>query len=183
MDFSKLDLAIMAVMALSTIAGLMRGMVREVLSLLIWVGAFFASINYAYLVAPYLEFIKTPLLRNSVAGSILFGSVLILGALINFIVARIMRAGSLGGTDRFLGMLFGILRGALIVVVVAWLVQFTPVVKSELWTHSKLVPQVNVVVQSLEKKMPKSWYEKAKKLLNNVSGIDGGSMQTMATAV
>jgi membrane protein required for colicin V production len=115
------DVAILALIGVSTVIGLMRGLVKEVLSLVAWVAAFWLAIGFAAELSPHLGFISdTEVVRAIAAFVILFVAALIVAALLNHLIAMLVKGTGLHGTDRVLGMVFGFLRG--IVVVAALLV-------------------------------------------------------------
>ncbi len=115
------DVAILALIAVSTVIGLMRGLVKEVLSLVAWVVAFWVAIGFAAELSPHLGFIsESEVMRAIAAFVILFVAALVVAALVNYLIAMLVKGTGLHGTDRVLGMVFGFLRG--VVVVAALLV-------------------------------------------------------------
>ena len=138
------DWGILFVVGLSGLMSLRRGIVKEALSLVIWVVAVFVSATFATsLEIQMLEGIESPALRRAAAYSLLFVLTLVLGGMINFLLASLVRATGLTGTDRFLGMFFGVARGILVVLVgLLVLFQLIPE-QSDEWTRdSVFVPYV-----------------------------------------
>ena len=86
---------------------------------------------------PYID---TPSVRVIAACAVLFLATLLIGALVNFLLAQLVRATGLTGTDRFLGMVFGAARGLLLVVVVVGLLSLAPVQQDIWWKQSTLIP-------------------------------------------
>ncbi len=115
------DVAILALIGVSTVIGLMRGLVKEVLSLVAWVAAFWVAIGFAGALSPHLGFVsESEVMRAIAAFAILFLASLLVAALLNHLIAMLVKGTGLHGTDRVLGMVFGFLRG--IVVVAALMV-------------------------------------------------------------
>jgi len=141
------DWTILAVIGVSTAISLKRGFVREALSLLVWVAAVFVALAFHDRLATLIgERIAAPSLRTLVAFGILFVLTLVLGAVLNGLVASLVRATGLTGTDRVLGMVFGLTRGALIclaVVVVAPML--LPVREDGWWQESRLIPHFSLL--------------------------------------
>ncbi|MBK6960001.1 MAG: CvpA family protein [Gammaproteobacteria bacterium] len=136
------DWMIVAVVGVSAIISLVRGFVREALSLLAWGAAFAAATMFHGSVAHWLEGVMaTPSLRFIAAWLGVFLAVLLGLGLINFVISRLIRASGLSGTDRFLGSLFGVARG-LIVVLTALIVvpNFLPLKQDAWWRESSLIP-------------------------------------------
>jgi membrane protein required for colicin V production len=117
-----LDIAVVAVIGLSAIFAFARGFVREALSIIAWVGA--ALVTYG-LFSQAKEFalrvVATPLLADLVAGAGLFILSLILLTIVTGVVAHSVRESPLSPIDRTLGLVFGLVRG-LVLVSLAYLV-------------------------------------------------------------
>ncbi len=134
------DGIILFIIAASALISVRRGFTREAFSLLTWVAAFIV----ARLFSPALEVlladsIETPSLRLAVAFGLLFTVTLVVGALINHLLGELIRVTGLSGTDRLLGMVFGALRGALVVVVLVALGHYL-FSEDAWWRESLLVP-------------------------------------------
>jgi membrane protein required for colicin V production len=136
------DWAIVAILVLSSIISLIRGFVKEALSLVIWIAAFVVANIFSHRLEPFFNsVIATPSLRSMAAFALIFVGVLLLGALINHCVGLVLKATGLSGTDRLLGMCFGALRGLLIVMILLIYVPGYLPIKSDPWyQQSRLIP-------------------------------------------
>ncbi|MGF7432893.1 CvpA family protein [Pasteurella bettyae] len=143
-----IDYIIIGIILFSIVVSLLRGFVREVMSLASWVVAFIiASQFYPYL-ANLLTQIESEYIRNGAAIGILFILSLIVGAVINYVVGQLVDKTGLSGTDRVLGACFGFLRGVLIVAALLFFVDtFTNLDQSELWKESKMIPHFGFIVE------------------------------------
>jgi membrane protein required for colicin V production len=135
-----IDYTILAVLGFSVLVGLWRGLVSEVLALVIWVAAFWVAWLLGPTVAARLTAITLPALRVAAGYAACFVLVLVLGAILRYVVRRLLEGSGLSGTDRLLGMLFGFVRGALLVCVLVFLCQFTSLTREPLWQQSVLLP-------------------------------------------
>lgn len=136
------DIAILAVLLVSVLIGLVRGLVGEVLSLARWIAAFWiAAVFGAQVGGIYGAWLHEPAERI-VAGSITcFVGVLIIGGLITWAVRRMIAWSGLRLGDSFLGMAFGLARGLLLVTFVVLMLGFTPVPREAAWyRQSTLLP-------------------------------------------
>lgn len=134
------DIMILAVLALSMLFGVLRGFVGEVLSLVAWIAAFWIAWAFGHDVASiYGAWLHDP---NAclIAGYLsCFLGVVILGAIAGWGMRKLMNGGGLRGGDRFLGMLFGFARGAVLVTFVVFVLGFTVVPREATWWHQSLL--------------------------------------------
>lgn len=146
MAFTWVDWAIIAIVAISALISLSRGFVKEALSLVTWIIAGAVAWMFGGGLAPYFEhYIQTPSARVIAGCVILFVATLLVGALVNYLIGELIRVTGLSGTDRFLGMVFGAARGALLVVVAAGLLSLGPVQQDPWWQQSALLPKFLLV--------------------------------------
>ncbi|MEO8165069.1 MAG: CvpA family protein [Betaproteobacteria bacterium] len=111
------DLIAVILIAISVGFSIWRGLVREILSLLVWIAAFWLAKLFAAVVAGWLPASWTHQgLRISVGFvAVMLVSLLVLGVL-SMLVVRLVRSAGLTASDRMLGAVFGLLRGLLILV-------------------------------------------------------------------
>jgi membrane protein required for colicin V production len=119
---NALDFALIAVIALSAVFAFARGFVREALSIAAWVGAAAITLyGFNNVYAVIVRFVTTPLLADLIAGAGLFVVSLIVLTILTGYVARFVDGSALSPIDRTLGLIFGLVRG-LVLVSLAYLV-------------------------------------------------------------
>ena len=134
-----IDYIILGIIGISTIISLIRGFVREALSLVVWVLAFWVAWTFFRELAVELGFFSVPSVRLGAAFAILFLTTLILGAIVNYLIGQLVDKTGLSGTDRLIGMLFGAARGGLLVAVLVLLAGLTPLPEDPWWQESRLL--------------------------------------------
>jgi len=135
---SAVDWILLAVLGLSFLLGLWRGIVQEVLSLAGWVAAFYVSQMYAPLAAAWLPMEgSSQMLRYAAGFVVVFVAVLVATVLVSFVVKKLISAVGLGPLDRLLGSLFGLMRGVVILLAVTVLVGMTPIRETEGWREAQ----------------------------------------------
>ena len=131
---SAVDWMLLAVLALSFLLGLWRGIVQEVLSLAGWVAAFYVSQMYAPVAAAWLPMEgSSQMLRYAAGFVVVFVAVLASTVLVSLVVKKLLSAVGLGPLDRLLGSVFGLMRGVVILLAVTVLVGMTPMRETEGW--------------------------------------------------
>lgn len=117
------DLAVFGILLVSGLMALFAGFVRAMLSILGWIAALAATwYFYGYAEPIAKEYIKTPILAYAAAGAGIFLPTLIFCSVITYLVAERVRSSAISAVDRSLGFLYGLARGALIVVLAWWAV-------------------------------------------------------------
>ncbi|MEQ8798746.1 MAG: CvpA family protein [Salinisphaeraceae bacterium] len=135
-----IDYAILAVIAVSAMVGFFRGFFREAIGLATWIVAFWLAFRFATPAAGMLEgWISVGSARLAVAFGVLFIAVLIIGAVFNHLMAGLVDRTGFAGTDRGLGGLFGVLRGAALLVLLVLIAGLTPVPRDDWWDQSLFV--------------------------------------------
>ncbi len=151
------DYAIIGVLLLSVLVGLWRGLISEVTALATWVAAVWLAWLYGPFVAAWFRgTIDVPSLRIIVGYGLCFIVVLVLGALFKFIIDRLVEGTGLSGSDRMLGMVFGLARGLLLVTVLVFVLGFTPFTRDAWWHQSRLLPTFTAAASWLNQRLPVS---------------------------
>ncbi len=151
------DYIIIGIIALSSLVSLIRGFAREALSLASWFAASFIAWYFFRDLAVRLEpWLSTPSVRLGVAFVLLLVVSLLIGSLINFLIAKFIDMTGLSGTDRVVGMLFGALRGVLLVIIIVTLAGLTPLSSDSWWSQSVLIQYFQELAVTLKGELPDS---------------------------
>ena len=134
------DLVILFVIGSSGIISLFRGFTKEFLSLLLWIFAFFAAVGLEGYATPKISEIIGNEEASKIIGSVLIFiiSIIIGGFLIN-LISRIVKWSGMSGFDKFMGVLFGIGRGLIVILVIYFLLP-SNLKESEVFSASKISP-------------------------------------------
>ena len=137
---NEVDAAILVVTGISSLFGLWRGLIKEVLSLVSWIAALVIARVYSEALAGWLvNLIESDGARYVTAFAILFVVVMMLGTLITHAISKLLTITGLKLVDRLLGAAFGVARGIIIVLVVIFITGLF-VSETEQWRQSRLIP-------------------------------------------
>jgi membrane protein required for colicin V production len=135
------DLLIILVLLGSTIIGLLRGFVREAASLVFWIAAIWAAWKFGPLIEPHLGgLLADPKVAPWVGRLCILVLVLLLGWIVGMLLSHFTRSLGLGAMDRVIGLLFGMVRGALLVGLIVIGGELLHLNQEGWWSRSKLVP-------------------------------------------
>ncbi len=149
------DYVIVGIVLVSGLISLMRGFVREAISLFGWVVAVWAGITFMGMVANMLTaYISVPSVRQGAGFFLIFAGLLLLTGLANFVAGRIIDGTGLSGTDRALGMVFGAGRGVVIVALLILAAGLTPLPRDPWWGQSVLIPHFERFAQDVKAVLP-----------------------------
>ena len=159
MTFTWIDWVIVGITFISSLISFFRGFFKEMLSWLTWVVAGVMAWTFSNSLSLMLvAYIETPSLRVIAAATSLFVLTLITGGFISHLIVKLVAISGLTGTDRSLGMVFGGLRGLLLVVVLVGVAGYFPVHQDPWWRESVLLVHFEGVAEWL-KSMAVSWAE------------------------
>src|SRR5665213_892652 len=135
------DYLIIATVVISATVGLLRGLLREVIALITWIVAAFVAWHFAGVLEPHLGgVLRQDDVRPWVARLLLFVAVLLLGHALGALIGYFVRLSLFTGIDRFLGLLFGLLRGAVMVGAAVIVCQVVRLDSEPWWHESVLLP-------------------------------------------
>jgi membrane protein required for colicin V production len=159
------DLAIIGTIALSALVGFTRGLLREVLSFVIWLGAVFLAWTFhKELAAELTRWIASPTVRLGAAFLILMFAVLILGAIFGYLLSALVEKTGLTGTDRVLGVVFGAARGGVLMAMLVFLGALTPLPEDDWWQGSALIGRFQSLAALILEQIPPEAMSKLKNL-------------------
>ena len=136
------DYIILGVLLVSMLQGMYRGFVRESIGLLAWLGGLWLAWRYAPLVEPLLGgAVGEPPVRTWTARALIVAATVLLGWLVAGILGYLLRHSGLSiAVDRLLGLVFGLLRGAVVIAALVLLAQFVHLQDVKWWKKSVLLP-------------------------------------------
>lgn len=150
------DYAVLAIVGISVLLSLMRGFLREVLALASWVAAFFVAKLYTVQLSPLLpEAIPNQSLRLLAAFAILFLGTLLIASLLSITLSELFKQIGMGWLDRWLGAVFGLARGVLIVAVLVLLGGLTSLPQDIRWRNAMFSAPLEAMVAGVMPWLPR----------------------------
>lgn len=152
------DYAVLAGIALSVLLGFWRGVVSEVMALAAWVLAIVLGKIFTPRLAPELaQWMPEPALQYLAAFAAIVIAVLLLASVIRLLASGLLRAIGLGMIDRFLGAMFGLARGVVVVLVLVAVGGLTALPKQAWWRDAVLAAPLETAVVALKPWLPHEW--------------------------
>lgn len=152
--FAWPDIIIISVIALSIIIGLFRGFVKELISLATWILAIVLAVVYSGPLAQKMTFTQEPFIQTIAAFFVIFIVTVIIGAVVNYVIGRLVRNTPFSAADRILGSGFGLLRGVVLVTVVVLLAGLTPLTQADWWKSSFTVEKFESLAIWVKDRLP-----------------------------
>jgi membrane protein required for colicin V production len=144
------DYLVIAAVIISAIVGAMRGFLREAVALVTWLFALFVAWHFSDLIEPHLGgLLSDSYVKPWAARAIIVLLILLLGAAVGALLDHFVRLSIFSGMDRFLGFLFGLFRGAVLLGVFVILGQLLRLDGDKWWTRSLLIPYGESVANGL----------------------------------
>lgn len=154
------DYALLVVLFLSGTYGFSRGFVKEILSIVAYILSLWASLHWGGEVAQWLEeWVMHPYLRLTLAYAFVFIlSLFVAGLVIRFLRSILAFAG-LGGFDRMMGFVFGVVRGIFLILLLVWVAGHTPLPQEPWWQQSYFSPIAIDVLKAINAQLPSSVHQ------------------------
>jgi len=151
-----LDIAIAVVMVISIGIGFARGLVKEAMSIASLLVAVWAAFNFGAAAGSLSSsWLSSPDLQLWFGRILTFIIVLMLGGLLSWAVTKLIRLSVLSGTDRVLGMIFGLARGAVLIALVVMIGQYADMQETDWWQASHFIQYAEYVADWLRVMGPK----------------------------
>jgi len=156
------DYGVLTVLGLSLAFGVLRGLMREMVSLGGWIAAFVLSMAFSGIVASHIPESLGPLLAGVLSFLLVFVAVLVASGMVGIVLSMLVRAAGLGFVDRLLGAVFGALRGLAIVLLAVLLAGLTPLPHEPFWRQSVLAGPFETAALALKPYLPKGFAQRLK---------------------
>ncbi|MBU3736886.1 MAG: CvpA family protein [Methylobacterium sp.] len=157
------DYAVLGVIGFSILLSMLRGFVREILKLAGWVAALLVAKSYTAQLAPLLPAgIPSDALRLIAAFAILFLATLLVSSLLAIALSEVFKQAGLGWFDRWLGAVFGLARGVMIVGVLVLLAGLTALPQDARWRNAMFSAPLEAMVLATLPWLPKEIAERVK---------------------
>ena len=144
------DWFILIVLIASGIIAFARGFTKEFLSLFLWIAAFIAAISLEYLATPKInQFIGNEEISKIISYIVVFIIFIFIGGIVIKFISKLIKWSGASGFDRFLGVLFGLIRG-LIVLFVIFLLLPSGLKTTDLINNSKITPIIQKYAPEIE---------------------------------
>ena len=153
-----LDLTVIVVIAVSTIAAFFGGVVRELLAIAAWIVGLVAAMRYSDRGAALFAGLDiAPAARHVLAFVLILVAILVAGGLVAWLARSVVHGVGLGFLDRFLGAVFGVLRGALLAVIFALIAGLTALPRNDWWQNSIFGSALAESALALRPYLPPEW--------------------------
>ncbi len=149
------DYILLVLLIGSMLISLTRGLVREVISLVSWIVAFYVAIHYGDVLEPWLPHaISGDVLRIIVTFVVLFVGTRIIMMFFAKLASLVLRASGLTFMDRFLGAFFGLAKGALIALVLVLVCGMTRIPQQPFWRNAMFSPMAEATARTVMPYLP-----------------------------
>ena len=144
------DWTILVILIASGVISLSRGFTKEFLSLFLWLAAFVAAISLEFLATPKInEYIGNEEVSKIISYIVVFIIFIFLGGILIKFISKLIKWSGASGFDKFLGVLFGLTRG-LVVIFVIFLLLPSSLKSTDLIINSKITPIIQTYAPEIE---------------------------------
>lgn len=148
------DFTVLGIIFISIVVSLMRGFVKEAISLTSWILAAGLAIHFSQPFSALITFTEVDSIRLILAFLLIFVSTVFIGAIANYAVSKVVSKTPFSIPDRILGMFFGAFRGVLVVSLIVLFSGLTPFPQDQWWQDSQFVPKLEKVAVWIQAHLP-----------------------------
>lgn len=153
-----IDIIIAVAIVVSVIVGFVRGFIKEAISITALLLAIWAALYFGPAVGEFAaSWLDSDGLRMWFGRILVFAIILSIGGLLSWGLSKLVRLSILSGMDRFLGSVFGIGRGILLIAVTIIVGQYSGFDKDDWWENSVLIPHLAVVADWIKVMAPQGY--------------------------
>lgn len=158
MGLTLTDGVLGGILLLSMVVGAWRGLVHELMSLAGWVAAFFVAQWLAQDVAQWLPLWReaAPQVRYAVSFVLVFVASMFAAALVSWLLGKVVSTAGLKPVDRSLGGIFGLVRGVVVLLVIAVVVHLLGMRSQDWWQDSHVTPVLSTLLAGLKPVLPQA---------------------------
>ena len=146
-ELNVIDLIALTTIIISAAIGVSRGIIKEVMSLIIWIASIFCMLKYGKVFATFSENIGNSSLKIAIGYILAFSSVMVVGNFISWVTTKILDFSGLGIINRLLGSIFGILRGALLIAIVILIGKKLDYQNTQSWKESIVIEKSEPIAE------------------------------------
>ena len=158
MEVSTVDWVLLAVLGFSMLLGAWRGLVYEVLSVLGWAVSFYTAQYFAPRVSAWLPLqSSSDAVRYAAAFVLVFVAAVFTAGLLAFLLKKLIEAIGLRPVDRTMGAAFGLVRGVILLLAIAVVMDMTALKKNVWWQESKGAPILSATLNGLKPVLPEQF--------------------------
>ena len=155
------DYVFLLILAVSMVISVIRGLVREVLSLASWIGAFIIAKYGAPVVSGWMSgLIEHPKMRIAFSFVLVMVAVVLLFSFLSLQIVKIVKMTGLSSTDRALGAFFGLARGVLVGVVLVLVLSLTPLPRESWWRNAFFRYPLETMASWMQPRLPETVQER-----------------------
>jgi membrane protein required for colicin V production len=154
---NALDWVVVAVLGASILLGLLRGFMRETISLAGWIAGIWLAFRFAVPISASVPLAQEwPLARTAAVALLIVVGCVFAAALLGWLVRELVKAAKLSAADRTLGGLFGLARGLLIIALAVFLVRDTALYREPMWRESLVLPRIEAALAFALRQLPEA---------------------------
>ncbi len=174
MYFNWFDYILLGIIIISFIYGFIKGLIRQIVGLsALVIGVILAIYFYKNIAELVFSFIQNKMVSYLLGFLLIFISVIIFGMIISFILSKLIR-GPLKTMNHILGGIFGILRGALICIIIVFLLMAFPLgnLNEKILSNSKITPycvtSIKIIINLIPKEIKDEFNKNYQKIIKKI---------------